>query len=132
MLINKELISQKDFWLTSFPKLHIEDVRFIDNKTILAIVPELNVNGKPSIFKASIDDNNINNFEDCYPNKIEKNWMPYDDKVIYSVSPFMIKSIEEDCLTEIPVSEKNKIKLAGYHGSTNGITINKNERLLYY
>ena len=53
--------------------------------------------------------------------------MPYFDndndcpKVIYSLCPFTIKSIEDDNVSEICVSELIKEKLQGYHGSTNGI-----------
>ena len=36
----------------------IEDVRFINEDTLLAIVPELNINGNPSIFISSF--NSIN------------------------------------------------------------------------
>ena len=110
----------------------VEDIRFIDDKNILAIVPELNVGGTPSIFKASIAGDKISHFEVCYPNVIEKNWMPYDDKVIYSVFPFMIKSIERDDLEEIPVCDDMKIKLSGYHGSTNGIEMNEDRLFLIH
>jgi hypothetical protein len=102
----------------------IEDIRFINEDTLLAIVPELNINGNPSVFKASFNSINseINYFIDCYPNCIEKNWMPYIDndnkqKVIYSLYPFQIKSIEENDLKEISLLED----LKNYHGSSNGI-----------
>ena len=58
---------------------------------------------------------------------------PYFDKnsykVIYSLQPFLIKSIENDDLEEIEISNLNKIKLEDYHGSTNGIVLNNYERL---
>ena len=107
----------------------IEDVRFLNNEDIIAIVPELNVGGKPSIFKAKLTDSNISQFKECYPNHQEKNWMPFGDKVVYSLSPFMIKSVDVDDLEEINVSEENKVKLQGYHGSTNGIEIKPDEWL---
>ena len=111
----------------------LEDIRFIDDKNILVIVPELNTSGNPSIYKAEINQNTINNFTSCKPDIIEKNWMPYFDntshKVIYSLNPFLIKSIENDDFKEIEISNENKIKLKGYHGSTNGIVLNNNERL---
>lgn len=111
----------------------LEDIRFIDDKNILVIVPELNTSGNPCIFKAEINNNTIVNFTSCKPDYIEKNWMPYFDnttyKVIYSLQPFLIKSIETDIFEEIELSDLNKENLKGYHGSTNGIVLNNNERL---
>lgn len=112
----------------------LEDIRFIDANNILVIIPELNEGGNPSILKAEINNNRITHFCHCKPNIVEKNWMPYFNntnnyKVIYSLHPFIIKSIENDDLQEIELSETTKNKLVGYHGSTNGITINKYERL---
>ena len=118
----------------------LEDIRFIDNKNILVNVPQLNEGGNPTLFKAELINNVISNFVECKPNIIEKNWMPYcirddpycninDYKVIYSLNPFIIKSIEHDEPEEIQISELNKLKLEGYHGSTNGIILNKYERL---
>jgi hypothetical protein len=117
--------------------LGLEDIRFLNENKIIVTVPELNEGGKPSIFKADIDyDNNIiSNFNSCYPNIIEKNWMPYQDKglwkVIYSLSPFKIKSIENNDLQEINISEIIRNQLEEYHGSTNGIYFcdNLDERL---
>jgi hypothetical protein len=110
----------------------IEDIRFISEDVLLSIVPELNVNGNPSIFKASFDTINseIHSFVECYPNHTEKNWMPYTDddnkeKVIYSLYPFKIKSIEEDDLKEICTLDE----LKNYHGSSNGILYKGNYRL---
>ena len=103
----------------------LEDIRFINSNTILTIVPQLNEKGSPSILKAELNENKITNFVHCKPNNIEKNWMPYNyndvSKVIYSLSPFIIKSIETDDMHEINVSELMRNKLDGYHGSTNGI-----------
>lgn len=120
----------------------LEDIRFIDANNVLVIVPELNEGGNPSIFKAEINNNKMTHFCNCKPNIVEKNWMPYQDntnntnntnsntyKVIYSLHPFIIKSIDNDDLQEIELSETIQNKLAGYHGSTNGIFINKYERL---
>jgi hypothetical protein len=107
--------------------LGLEDIRFLNENQIISIVPELNEGGNPSIFTADLNDNNkIINFKSCYPNVVEKNWMPYKDesglyKVIYSLYPFKIKSVENDDLQEINVSKKIKSQLEGYHGSTNGI-----------
>ena len=114
----------------------LEDIRFIDTNTILVNVPELHEGGKPSIFKAKINNNIIQQFVQCDPYKnTEKNWMPYFDsvlnihKVVYSICPFIIKSIEDNDCEEIELSETLKKKLEGYHGSTNGIELNKYERL---
>lgn len=108
----------------------LEDIRFIDNNNILVTVPQLNTEGNPSIFKANFINNRIENFQSCYPNKIEKNWMPYFDndnyKVIYSLYPFIIKSIENDDREELDY--KNEI-LKNYHGSTNGVNLNNYDRL---
>jgi hypothetical protein len=125
------------FNLPSYPTywFGLEDIRFINSNNILVNVPELNEGGNPSIFQAELNNNKITNFKICKPNKIEKNWMPYIDndndcqKVIYSLNPFIIKSIEYDDMQEIPISELFKNKLEGYHGSTNGINKNKYEWL---
>jgi hypothetical protein len=117
--------------------LGIEDIRFIDANTILTIIPELNEKGNPSIFKAELLNNKISAFTSCKPNKTEKNWLPYfdttnnDNKVIYSLNPFVIKSIETDDREELQINEIIKDKLKDYHGSTNGIILdeNENERL---
>jgi hypothetical protein len=113
----------------------LEDIRFIDSKNIIVTIPECNVNGNPSIFKANLDNNVVTNFKICKPNNIEKNWMPYKDiskdifKVIYSLNPFYIKSIDNDDCEEIVLSQKLKDILKNYHGSSNGIDYNYNERL---
>lgn len=127
-------IIQMEYNLQAYPTywFGLEDVRFINANTILVNVPELHEGGKPSIFKAYLNDNKVQNFVPCKPNDtIEKNWMPFIDdndcsKVIYSLDPFIIKSIETDDKQEIHVSELLKEKLKGYHGSTNGIHINEN------
>jgi len=116
----------------------LEDIRFINANNILVNVPELHDGGKPSIFKAELNNNKITNFMHCKPNNNpEKNWMPYNDdndcpKVIYSLKPFIIKSIEDDDMQEILIDETIKNKLEGCHGSTNGIPFlneNENEKL---
>jgi hypothetical protein len=109
----------------------LEDIRFIDSTTILAIIPECNKNGNPSIFQAKIEKNSIHSFKECYPNHIEKNWMPYINTdgtpyVIYSLSPFKIKQVETEEFKEINISVENAEMLKGYNGSTNGISYKKN------
>jgi hypothetical protein len=99
----------------------LEDIRFIDDSTILTTIPECNPSGGPCIFKAKLTNNTVDDHVVCQPNYIEKNWMPYKyentNKVIYSLHPFIIKSIDSDdrqTLSENPILE-------GYHGSSNGI-----------
>jgi hypothetical protein len=123
--------------LPTFPTywFGLEDIRYINSNTILVNAPILNEGGNPCIFKAELNNGVVHNFTHCKPNVKEKNWMPYLDgdcfKVIYSLSPFIIKSIDDDDLQEIPVSELIKQKLKGFHGSTNGISFSEdlNERL---
>lgn len=107
----------------------IEDIRFIDKNTVLAVIPELNPTGTPTIFKVDINQEAValNNFQPCLPNSAaEKNWMPFDTtKVIYSVSPFVVKSAFSEEAEEICKCEE----LKGYHGSTNGVCYQKNEFL---
>ena len=110
----------------------IEDIRFIDSNTILTIIPECNPEGKPSIFKATIENSILHSFISCNPSIQEKNWMPYTDnngehKVIYSLNPFKIKSIMDDDLHTISHHSENTMELLnGYHGSTNGIEYGDN------
>ena len=118
--VNYNLPTYNTYWTG------IEDIRFFDSGKILTTVPELNRQGNPSIFTAELSGNIVSNFVSCVPDHMEKNWMPYLDKdntfkVIYSVSPFVIKSIEEDNLIEIDIDEVLREELEGYHGSTNGI-----------
>jgi len=104
----------------------LEDIRFVSADTILVTVPECNPGGMACIFRATIEGSNVHSFVQCSPNIVEKNWMPYFDghrneKVIYSLSPLQIKSVLDDDRETIEVSDANKEKLAGYHGSTNGV-----------
>jgi hypothetical protein len=97
-------IIETNFNLPTYPTywFGLEDIRFINSNTILVNVPELHEGGKPSIFKAELNENKITNFNACKPNtNKEKNWMPYLDndnnyKVIYSLNPFLIKSIQHE------------------------------------
>ncbi len=104
----------------------IEDIRFINETDMLVTVPECNKDGNPCIFKAIITNNKIHTFKVCLPNKIEKNWMPFlntdgKNKVIYSLNPFLIKSIEEEEFEKWELEESLLFQLKYYHGSTNGI-----------
>jgi hypothetical protein len=131
-------ILEYNYNLPTFPTYWkgLEDIRFVDKETILVNVPQLHQGGKPSLFKAQLNNNIIQNFVSCNPcNNSEKNWMPYFDyttntnKVIYSLSPFIIKSIENEDVEEVELSENIRKEIEGYHGSTNGIQLNKYERL---
>lgn len=107
----------------------LEDIRFLDENNILVVVPELNKNGMPCIFKAKINHNRIYDFETCYPHFKEKNWMPFKDicgeyKVIYKIWPFQIKSIMEEYFELINLPDFLSI-LDGYNGSTNGLLTEK-------
>jgi hypothetical protein len=114
----------------------LEDIRFINEDSILAIIPECNQNGNPSIFRATLENNTVHSYIHCKPNFIEKNWMPYMDenengKVIYSVNPFKIKEIENENFTEFSLSKELSEQLNNYHGSTNGIKYNSNRDNLF-
>jgi len=131
-----------DYAIPTYPTYWkgMEDIRFIDSKSILAIIPECNEGGNPSIFRATLENNTIHTFTICKPNIIEKNWMPYRDHennemVIYSLNPFKIKTIEEEFFNEIIFPDEIMSQLVGYHGSTNGIQYrhlkNSNENILF-
>lgn len=109
----------------------MEDIRFINSSDLLITIPELNPSGNPCIFKGILSNNQIHSFIQCFPNTIEKNWMPFtnkngDSSVIYSLSPFIIKSIESDDFVEIKLNENISYDLKDYHGSTNGIQYKDN------
>jgi hypothetical protein len=61
---------ETNFNLPTYPTywFGLEDIRFIDSNTILVNVPELHEGGKPSIFKAELNENKITNFIPCKPN----------------------------------------------------------------
>jgi hypothetical protein len=127
-----------DYSIPTYPTYWkgIEDIRFINSNSILAIIPECNENGNPSVFRATIENNTVHSFINCKPNIIEKNWMPYLDEngnemVIYSLNPFKIKQIENDVFAELSFSKEITEKLDNYHGSTNGIKYNSNEDILF-
>jgi len=106
----------------------MEDIRFINSNEILVTVPECNPNGNPSIFHANIENNIIDKFKPCLPNKTEKNWMPFSkDYVIYSLSPFLMKEIDNDNFAEVKLTEDLRSILTDYHGSTNGIHFQDNK-----
>jgi predicted GH43/DUF377 family glycosyl hydrolase len=104
----------------------LEDIRFVNNNKIIAIIPECNSAGNPSIFSAELNNNIIESFIPCKPDIIEKNWMPFIDKegnekVIYKLSPFTIKSLYTEDFETISLPTHIEEALNGYHGSTNGV-----------
>jgi hypothetical protein len=113
----------------------LEDIRFVDEKTVLVTIPELNPTGNPCIFRAELDSASLRKIQPCLPNSVpEKNWMPFSTEsgnlqVIYSLSPFIVKSIDSDDKREISVSPQIQKELEGYHGSTNGIPYQNGELL---
>ena len=108
-----------------------EDIRFVAENQVIATIPECNPTGNPAIFQGRLEGAVMNSVEPCYPNDIEKNWMPYTDsmgqqRVIYSLSPLCIKHIRTP---ETERVECNLPELKGYHGSTNGIVYMGDYRL---
>jgi len=102
----------------------LEDIRFISATDVLATIPEGNPEGNPCIFRGKLLGTTITNFTKCEPSTLEKNWMPYlTDKVIYSLYPFVVKSIEVNDLQTLPINDE---RLNGFHGSSNGIEFGKN------
>ena len=112
----------------------VEDIRFITDKIVIACIPECN-NGVPCIFGGVLKDNILSSFIKCNPIMGEKNWMPYiheKPKVIYSVSPFIIKSIVEDDREEIKLSDEHINELSGWHGSSNGVDFRNSKLFLIH
>jgi hypothetical protein len=111
----------------------LEDVQFIDSSSILAVIPECNPKGYPSIFYAKLENNKIHSFTSCKPNNLERYWMPYLDKnknntafVIYNLFPFLIKNIHDSNTRKINVPPVKLVILKDYFGSTNGVHYKNN------
>jgi len=102
-----------------------EDIRFVDQHTILAIYPELSPGGNPRMVLGNIDTHKTMTFHTLLEGSdVEKNWMPFTHQgaqlAVYSVSPLTIKPLQLFERTTLhPAPE-----LTGYHGSTNGISYN--------
>jgi hypothetical protein len=100
----------------------MEDIRFITQYQVLVTIPEFNPGGNPSIFLANIYNNRISYCIPCEPSNTEKNWMPFllnnEPMVIYSIDPFIVKTVLDAELIEVATSLP---PLKGYHGSTNGL-----------
>ena len=97
----------------------LEDIRFINETTVLATIPECNPHGHPALFQGTRRGNRILDLRPCGPDdRPEKNWMPFgDNQVVYSVDPLQTKPVLGGPLSPLGQSED----LKGYHGSTNGI-----------
>ena len=111
----------------------LEDIQFIDSSTILAVIPECNPKGNPSIFYAKLENNKIHSFTSCQPSTLERYWMPYLDKnknnsafVIYNLFPFVIKNIHDANTRKITVPAVKLLILKDYFGSTNGVHYKNN------
>jgi hypothetical protein len=104
---------------------------------VLVNIPECNPNGQPAIFYATFDPSSstLTNIQKCLPNTSpEKNWMPFQidsqpSRVIYSLVPFIIKSVHTDDKEAIPLSDTLQSALEGFHGSTNGVPTETGEQL---
>jgi len=115
----------------------LEDIRFIDEETLLVTIPECNPCGNPSVFRAKTENNRIHSFTHCRPNTIEKNWMPYKsidgkEMVIYSLSPFTIKEVEGDVFEKLWFLEEIHELLEGCNGSTNGILYDETNEIYLF
>lgn len=124
MLIEYGVPTYRTYWVGP------EDIRFLSENTVIATIPECNPSGNPAIFRARLDGSVMNSVKPCYPNTTEKNWMPYTDhesttKVLYSVSPLRMKDVTA---AEI-INCGEFAELAGYHGSTNGVSYKGDHRL---
>lgn len=107
----------------------LEDIRFLSKHECLASVPEYNKTGQPCIVRFHFDGSSMRALEICQPSSVEKNWMPFEWNgkayVLYSLVPFVIKSVSIDDCKQIPISFEIEQKLKGYHGSTNAIPFEK-------
>uniref|UniRef100_A0A6C0K2R2 Uncharacterized protein n=1 Tax=viral metagenome TaxID=1070528 RepID=A0A6C0K2R2_9ZZZZ len=101
----------------------LEDIRFINETTVLATIPECHPKGQPALFQGTRKGNRIEDLQLLAPNKQpEKNWMPFGDhQVVYSVDPLQTKGVLDSALSPRALSALASEGLKGYHGSTNGI-----------
>jgi len=97
----------------------LEDIRFVNETTVLATIPECNPRGHPALFQGTLTGCRVQDLRPCDPHdRPEKNWMPFGDhQVVYSVDPLQTKSVLGAALSPLGSAED----LKGYHGSTNGI-----------
>jgi len=106
----------------------LEDIRFINETTVLATIPECHPKGQPALFQGRLIGNRISDLHLLAPHeRPEKNWMPFGDhQVVYSVDP--LQTVRDG--TPVPLSPRfaGDLKpedLKDYHGSTNGIPWNQ-------
>jgi hypothetical protein len=108
----------------------MEDIRFINETTLLITIPELNKNGMPHLFLGILNNNEVL-ITKALPSPLyqinEKNWLPfpekYSNKVLYSISPLRVLDIQ----TNQFIYSNNEISnVQDYHGSSNGIEFNYN------
>jgi hypothetical protein len=107
--------------------LGMEDIRFINNNTLLITIPELSKNGMPQLFLGKLENNKIiikKALLSPLNENSEKNWLPFPEKfpnkVVYSISPLRILDIDTGlfCYSN---NQDNIKKIKGFHGSSNGI-----------
>lgn len=104
--------------------LGVEDIRFLNHQQLLLCIPECNPGGMPALFQGDLNGATVSNLAPCYPNITEKNWMPFlSETVIYSVSPFVLKSVITDDRRSITVDAEISKELDGWHGSSNGVAM---------
>jgi hypothetical protein len=105
--VNLDLPRHSTWWFG------VEDIRFLNHQQLLLCIPECNPGGKPALFRGQLTGSTVSEITPCFPNATEKNWMPFEDKVIYSVSPFILKSVIADDRQEISVDIKTRQELEG-------------------
>ena len=105
----------------------LEDIRFINETTVLATIPECHPKGQPALFQGRLIGNRVSDLQLLAPNdQPEKNWMPFgDNQVVYSVDPLQVKAITDVSLSPRALNPLFAGDLKGYHGSTNGIPWNQ-------
>ena len=105
----------------------VEDIRFINETTVLATIPECHPKGQPALFQGRLIGNRVSDLQLLAPNdQPEKNWMPFgDNQVVYSVDPLQVKAITDVSLSPRALNPLFAGDLKDYHGSTNGIPWNQ-------
>jgi len=96
----------------------LEDIRFINETTVLATIPECHPKGQPALFQGRLIGNRVSDLQLLAPHeRPEKNWMPFgDNQFIYSVDPLQVRGG-----APVSLSGLEGDHLKDYHGSTNGI-----------
>ena len=103
----------------------LEDIRFINETSILATIPECHPKGQPALFQGRLIGGRVSDLQLRAPHdQPEKNWMPFgDNQVIYSVDP-LTKAVLGGSTPSLSLLFTEDLKtgyLKDYHGSTNGI-----------